>query len=156
MRRKDREITDPNKIRKVISSCDRCRLGLNDDGKVYIVPLNFGYTETDGIYTFYFHGAKEGRKIDLINRNHYAGFEMDTNYKLKEADSACAYSASFQSIIGSGPVCFVEDIEEKKKALRAIMQHNTGNENWEFSEKMLDFVCAFKLVAEELTCKEHL
>lgn len=31
----------------------------------------------------------EGRKIDLIKMNPDVGFEMDTNYKLTEADIAC-------------------------------------------------------------------
>lgn len=156
MRRKDREITDTNKIREVIASCYCCRLGLNDEGKIYVVPLNFGYTERNGKYTFYFHSAKEGRKIDLINRNHYAGFEMDTNYQIKESDIPCGYSARFQSIIGAGKVSFVEDSDEKKMALQAIMRHNTGKENWEFEEKMLNAVCVLKLTADEISCKEHL
>ena len=66
MRRKDREITDKDKIKEIISACDCCRLGFNDNGKVYIVPLNFGFIEKNGEYTFYFHGAKTGRKHDIM------------------------------------------------------------------------------------------
>lgn len=156
MRRKDREITDHNKIKEIISSCHCCRLGFNDNGKVYIVPLNFGFAEKDGTYTLYFHSAKEGRKIDLIEKNQDAGFEMDTNYKLNEAETACAYSARFQSIIGSGKVSPIKAGEEKKTALLKIMQHNTGKAEWEFSENMLNSVCVFKLEVDELSCKEHL
>ena len=43
MRRKDREITDEAKIDEIISRCNCCRIGFNDSGEVYIVPLNFGY-----------------------------------------------------------------------------------------------------------------
>lgn len=156
MRRKDREITDSEKIRKIVDSCQCCRLGFEDNGTVYIVPLNFGYIENDGTYTLYFHSAKEGRKIELITRNHCAGFEMDANYQLNEAAVPCGYSARFQSIIGTGNVSFVEDNEEKKQALLAIMQHNTGKDDWEFSEDMFQNVCVFKLVADKLSCKEHL
>ncbi len=63
MRRKDREIIENSKIKEIISNCDCCRLGLNDNGKIYIVPLNFGFIEENGKYTFYFHGAKEGNLI---------------------------------------------------------------------------------------------
>lgn len=156
MRRKDREVTDPEKIRDIISKCHCCRLGFNDQGKVYIVPLNFGFQESGGKYVFYFHGAKAGRKIDLIRENGYAAFEMDTNYLLHEADTACEYSARFQSVMGSGAVSFVEDTEEKKEALRIIMEHNTGKKEWEFPDKMLHATCIFKLEAEECSCKEHL
>ena len=82
MRRRDREITDNEKIKEIIKACDCCRLGLNDNGKVYIVPLNFGFTEENGNYTFYFHGARTGRKLDIIKQNNYVGFELDTNQKI--------------------------------------------------------------------------
>ena len=75
MRRNDREVTDIAKISDIISKCHCCRLGFYDAGKVYIVPLNFGYEETNGTWIFYFHGAAEGRKIDLIKQTHHAGFD---------------------------------------------------------------------------------
>ena len=156
MRRKDREATDINKIRDILSACHCCRLGFCDEGKPYIVPLNFGYIENDGIFTFYFHGAGTGRKIDLIRKNHYAGFEMDTNFELHEADEACEHSAAFQSIIGGGKVDLVEDQEEKVRGLNAIMGHLTGKADWSYGSAMLDRVCVFKLEVEELSCKEHL
>ena len=156
MRRKDREITDVHKIQEIIQSCACCRLGLNDQGKVYIVPLNFGYAREEGKDIFYFHGAGEGRKIDILRVNPYVGFEMDTNYLLHEHKQACGYSARFQSVIGNGTVSFLSDMEEKKHALNSIMQHQTGKKDWEYSEGMLKEVCVFKLEAEELSCKEHL
>lgn len=156
MRRKDREVIKDEEIDKIISNCHCCRLGFQDDGNIYIVPLSFGFQKENGRRIFYFHSAKEGRKIDLIRKNHYVGFELDTNYKLNEGTNACSYSARFQSVIGSGKVEFLEEREEKKKALCVIMCHNTGKEEWEFSEEMLHAVCIFKLEVEELTCKEHL
>lgn len=68
MRRKDREVTDPERIDAIIRACHCCRLGFYDNGEVYIVPLDFGYDEKEGKRTFYFHGAKEGRKMDCILR----------------------------------------------------------------------------------------
>lgn len=156
MRRKDREVTDPGKIREIIANCHCCRLGFSDDGKVYIVPLNFGYEERDGARTFYFHGAAQGRKLDLIQRTHMAGFELDTNYKLNEAEVPCSYSARFQSVIGTGRVDLIEDMQEKLHALRQIMCHNTGRVDWEFPEASLSKIAVFKLEVQELSCKEHL
>lgn len=156
MRRKEREITEPSKIKEIISSCSCCRLGLIDDGHVYIVPLNFGYSEENDTYTFYFHSAKEGRKISLMKNNSYAAFEMDTNHSLKEGNSACSHSAYFQSVIGEGKISFIEDMEEKRDALQAIMHHNTGKADWDFPEKMIDAVCVFRLDVQELSCKENM
>ena len=82
MRRKDREITDRKKIDDMIRSCHCCRLGFCDEGTAYIVPLNFGYVSEEEKQVFYFHGAKEGRKLELIRKYHRAGFELDTAYQL--------------------------------------------------------------------------
>ena len=155
MRRKDREITDTIRIADIISRCTCCRIGFHDDGEVYIVPLNFGYEARDNTYVFYFHGAREGRKIDLIQKNPHVGFEMDTNYALNEADMACGHSARFQSIIGNGTVSMVSELEEKKLGLSLLMEHNTGKREWDFDEKMLNAVAVFKLVVTKMSCKEH-
>lgn len=156
MRRHDREVTDPERIRQIISGCHCCRLGLCDGGRAYIVPLNFGFAVENGRYAFYFHGAPEGRKIGLLRKTGWAGFEMDTGYRLHEAGSACGYTAAFQSVIGGGRVTFVEEPEAKRRALNRIMAHNTGRADWSFSEEAVKAVCIYRLEAEELSCKEHL
>lgn len=155
MRRKDREVTDSTKIADIISRCTCCRIGFDDDGEVYIVPLNFGYQTKENTYTFYFHGANEGRKIDLMKKNPNVGFEMDTDYALHEADYACGHSARFQSIIGNGIVSIVSEKEEKKLGLSLLMEHNTGKRDWDFDEKMVNAVSVFKLEVTKMSCKEH-
>jgi len=40
IRRKDRAITDYYRMLEIMNQCDICRLGLQDDESVYIVPLN--------------------------------------------------------------------------------------------------------------------
>nr|MBQ4317636.1 pyridoxamine 5'-phosphate oxidase family protein [Clostridia bacterium] len=69
MRRKDREVTDRTVIDEIIRSCGCIRLGLNDSGEVYIVPMNFGYEHDGEKRVFYMHCAKEGRKLDIIREN---------------------------------------------------------------------------------------
>lgn len=155
MRRKDREVTDPAKIQDIMERCTCCRVGFNDDGEVYIVPLNFGYTKTDDKYTLYFHGAAAGRKYDLAQAKPSVGFEMDTNYLLHTADVACEFSARFQSIIGNGIFSIVEDPAEKLEGLKLVMLHATGKKDWEFNPMMLKMVAVFKLEVTQLSCKEH-
>ena len=87
MRRKDREVKDIYGIREIIRECDCCRLAFPHGKSAYIVPLSFGYNEEEN--AFYFHGAAEGKKMDLVRQIGYAGFEMDTAHGLKEADQAC-------------------------------------------------------------------
>ena len=158
MRRKDREVTDRQAIIKIIESCQCCRIGFQDDGEVYIVPLNFGFEYDKERYVLYFHGAKEGRKIDLIAKNPFVGFEMDTNHEIYAKDNdeiACAYTARFQSVIGTGKVSMVSDAYEKKRGLLLLMEHTTQKCEWSFDEKMLNAVAVFKFEVEKLSCKVH-
>ena len=74
MRRKDREITDSDRIQEIIDACQCMRIAFADGACAYIVPVNFGYDKAGK--AFYFHGAAQGRKIDLIRQNGYAGFEL--------------------------------------------------------------------------------
>ncbi len=155
MRRSEREVTDSGRIDEIIMSCPCCRLGFYDEGEVYIVPLNFGYVHKEGKRIFYFHGANEGRKFRLMEKNPSVGFELDTHYALLEGDTACRYSARYQSVIGTGKVSLLTGTEEKKTALQAIMLHSAGKGEWDFSVQMLQNVCVFQLEAEKLSCKEH-
>lgn len=155
MRRKDREVADDAKIDEIISKSKICRLGFQDDGEVYIVPLNFGYVHKDHTRIMYFHSAKEGRKVDLIRRSPKVGFELDTAFEMWEADIACDFSAGYQSVIGTGIISELNDYESKKAGLLELMKTLTGKEQWTFDEKMINTVSVFQLEIEKLSCKEH-
>ena len=154
MRRKDREVTDAAQIREIIAACRCCRVGFCENGGIYIVPLNFGFCCEDGQYTFYFHSAKEGRKIGLLREKPSVGFEMDTGYVLHTADTACGHSAAYQSIIGTGTAEIVTDAAEKRKGLSLLMLHETGRKDWDYPAA--DTVTVFKITVHELSCKARI
>ena len=108
MRRKDREITDRKVIEDFIKKEQILRVAFYDEGDIYIVPVNYGYSY-DESYTFYFHGAKAGRKYELAKKTPNVGFEIDGNYSLIGGQEACAYSAPFQSVIGTGTLSLVDE-----------------------------------------------
>lgn len=152
MRRKDREITDQNLISQFIAKEQILRIAFCDEGDIYIVPVNYGYIY-DEQYTFYFHGAKAGRKYELAKNKPTVGFEIDGNYTLLEGAEACDYSATFQSVIGMGKLSLVEDNAEKISGLNAIMKQTTSKAEWDYSDEMLDAVAMFRLDVEKLSCK---
>jgi nitroimidazol reductase NimA-like FMN-containing flavoprotein (pyridoxamine 5'-phosphate oxidase superfamily) len=156
MRRSDRKVEDSARIDEIIRMCDCCRLGMVDGDSVYIVPLNFGFKNENGKRTFYFHGAKEGKKIALIKQNPSVGFEMDTNHHVEASNNACDYSFFYSSVIGKGIVTLVEDLEEKRNALNLIMEHYSGRNNWTFYPEMIEKIAIMKLEVTELSCKEHI
>ena len=95
MRRRDREITNKIAIEEFIAKEQILRIAFYDEGDIYIVPVNYGYLY-DEQYTFYFHGAKAGRKYELAKKKPTVGFEIDGNYMLLESEAACDFSATFQ------------------------------------------------------------
>ena len=84
MRRSDREIHDLNELKEIVQKADACRIAFATDGAPYIVTLSFGYKWEEHL-VLYFHGAKEGRKIDLLKKNNLVCFEMDIEHeRIKE------------------------------------------------------------------------
>ena len=154
MRRKERQVTDMEQICGVINRCKVLRLGLNAPGAPYVVPMNFGCVLEGGSPVFYLHCAKEGRKVELLRANPFAGFEMDGSHALKEGDSPCAYSYCYESVVGAGRVTFVESAAEKSRALESILRHQTGRE-MSVSEAQAASVTVLRLEVETLSCKRN-
>jgi nitroimidazol reductase NimA-like FMN-containing flavoprotein (pyridoxamine 5'-phosphate oxidase superfamily) len=155
MRRRDREITDIHDKLAIIEQCTFCRLGLSDENYPYIVPLNYGYTYENEKLTLFFHGAAEGRKIEIIKKNNNACFEVDCGTELVEGNNPCEYGYKFKSIIGFGKIIFLETNDEKSHGLKQLMKHQTGKETTHnFCEDELIHVCVFKMIVEEITGKQ--
>ncbi|XCP83668.1 pyridoxamine 5'-phosphate oxidase family protein [Roseburia hominis] len=154
MRRKDREICDIQEILKIVDHCKVCRIGLCDEGKVYIVPVNFGYQFRNEKLVLYMHGAKAGYKYEVMEKNPQVGFEMDCEHELLEAEAACGYGYCFASIIGNGVAELVTDMEEKKEALALLMRQQTGKD-FSFGEKEADSVTVWKVTSETFTAKQR-
>ena len=86
MRRNNRDITDLNEILSIINDCKVIHLAMIDAGEPYLLPLNFGYTCENGLFSFFCHSAREGRKLDILRKNPTVAFEMDCRGALDEQD----------------------------------------------------------------------
>jgi nitroimidazol reductase NimA-like FMN-containing flavoprotein (pyridoxamine 5'-phosphate oxidase superfamily) len=154
MRRKDREITETGDMLALIERCKVCRLGMSDGGQAYIVPLNFGYTFADNSLALFFHSAREGRKIDILQKNKRVCFEIDCGHELLEAETACGHGFAFSSLIGFGTIEFISGPGEKTRALNILMKHQTGKDiQYSYSEAELNAVCVYKMNVAEFTGK---
>jgi nitroimidazol reductase NimA-like FMN-containing flavoprotein (pyridoxamine 5'-phosphate oxidase superfamily) len=58
----ERIVSDIDTMLAIIQRHHICRIALNDESSPYIVPVNFGYHYQDGRWSFYFHGARCGKK----------------------------------------------------------------------------------------------
>lgn len=157
MRRKEREVTDIAEIRAFLDECKVCRVGFFDGERPYIVPMNLAYELEEGKLSFYFHCAKEGKKIDLIRKNPNVGVELDKEIALVEGKAPCQYSYRFMSVIGSGKAVIVEDVAEKVHALTKIMKQQTGKDfdDFEKNPNMLSAVSIIRVDVQEYACKKN-
>lgn len=155
MTRRDRQVTDINEIIKILDKSKVVHLGMVDGDEPYVVPMNYGYTMKEGKLTLYLHGAKQGKKLDIICANPKVFFEMDCDIQPIEGDTACEYSTAYASVMGRGSAEIVENNEAKKYALSVLMKTQTGKD-FTFDDKMINAVTVIKITALEYTAKQKL
>ncbi len=115
MRRSEKEIKEKAVIEEVLRESQVGRLGTAVDGRPYVVPMNFVYT--DGRIILHTH--RDGKKVRDIRRNPRVCFEVDGG-EILEGGDPCEYSWRYRSVIAMGTAVIVEDPEEKLRALRLL------------------------------------
>ena len=153
MRRSDREITDFDDIIEIIKKCDVCRLALYDEEYPYILPLNFGMQVEEGNIVLYFHGANEGKKYELIEKNNKVSFEMDCEHRLVMDDEKMNCTMEYESVIGQGIIEKVPN-EQKDCALLALMRQY-HQEEFSFNKNILSQTTVLKLTVNNYTAKHR-
>jgi uncharacterized protein len=153
MRRSEQEISDIVVIEEIIKKSDVCRIALANDNIPYIVTMNFGYTAIPEL-RLYFHCANEGRKLEMIRKNNFVCFEMDTDHEIHKGKNGCDWGMKYSSIIGSGNISIVTEKDAKKAGLDLIMQHYGGEKEYVYDEKVLERTTVLQLDIKELTGKK--
>lgn len=154
MRRKEREIQDPQQLEAILKACSVVRIGAQDEEGLFVVPVNFGYQLEGEKLTLYVHSAMEGRKAAAFRKGGTVAFEMDCGHALRTADTACGHSYTYQSIMGTGMVAEVRDTAEKQRALGVIMAHLTG-QAWEVPSQGAERTAVFAIHVTAWTGKAN-
>ncbi|MCD8122783.1 MAG: pyridoxamine 5'-phosphate oxidase family protein [Clostridiales bacterium] len=104
MRRRKQLVSD-NECREILKSEKRGVLSvIGDDGYPYGVPMNFYYDEEEN--TLYFHGAKQGHKIDAIKKCAKVCFTTWNHGSQKDGD----WAFYLTSVIAMGEAELVDDV----------------------------------------------
>jgi nitroimidazol reductase NimA-like FMN-containing flavoprotein (pyridoxamine 5'-phosphate oxidase superfamily) len=158
MRRTDREITDPTEIADILRNSDACHLALVDDGKPYLVALNYGFswdaTKEGTLPVIYFHCANAGKKLDIIRKNDAAAFFIDTGHELVRGEKDCDWSMKYRSVAGNGSIAFVEETAEKKRGLDLLMNHYSGRTEFSYDEALFARTVILKLTVSSISGKK--
>lgn len=122
---------------------------IGDNGYPYTIPINFYYDDNDN--RIYFHGAKEGHKVDAIKGCDKVCFTTwNTGFK-KEG----CWEWNVTSVIVFGRAKLIEDMEmtEDKARKLALKYYPTREEAEEELVRGIDRVQLFAIDIEHMTGK---
>jgi nitroimidazol reductase NimA-like FMN-containing flavoprotein (pyridoxamine 5'-phosphate oxidase superfamily) len=160
MRMTTRICEDAKKINLFLSRTQTGYLGLSTGDMPYIVPLNYVWDE--GIV--YFHGAGEGRKVDMIQDNPNATFVVSENFGAMTDPIPAETDTAYLSVMLFGKAEIVDDLSEATSAMQKLLnKYVPGYYNTPLSENHVEKyrssigskTVVFKLVATKITAKEN-
>lgn len=151
MGKKDKMVSDPAVMEKIIGQSLFCRLAMSRDNESYVIPLCFGKIGD----TLFFHTGLRGKKMDWLAQNPRVGFEISAEAAVKPApagESACSFSILFASVVGAGTARRVTEEEEKRKALDAIVSRYADGP-FSYRPEALDATALLAVDITEMTGK---
>jgi len=151
MRRRDREITDKNRIADILMRAQAMSLAFAGDP--YVIPMNYGFAFDGERFTLYIHGAQEGEKVDRMLTDPRVAFTVYTDNRVYRMESD-EYTSSFDSVCGEGVVTMLRG-EDKKRALSAIMAHYAPGREFAFDARTLENTMAAEIAVTKITGKHH-
>ncbi len=154
------EMKDEKKIEEFLGAAEYGTLAICVDNKPYSLPLNFVKVGD----SFYFHGAKRGKKVEILKQNIQASFSVVQAYSMIQSyfsskdKLACPATQFFKSVIADGVILFVEQRDEKVMALTALMKKLQPEGGYkplgeDIYAKTLDATMVYKLEVQELRAK---
>jgi len=116
IRRKEKKITSMEEMIDILNKTKYITLAMCVDNIPYLVTLTHGYDTSNN--SIYFHCAKYGKKIDILKQNNIVWGQalIDNGYVEGKCDHLYA-TTQFR-----GTVSFIEDINEKEKALKIMIK----------------------------------
>ena len=120
VRRKDREITDSDALKKVLKSTKYVTVALCMDNEPYLVSLSHGYDETRNC--LYFHCADEGKKLLYLKANSKVWGQAVQDYGVTDE---CDYA--YTSVHFKGTVTLIEDLREKQHGMKVMVRQLSEN-----------------------------
>ncbi|GMK47813.1 pyridoxamine 5'-phosphate oxidase [Paenibacillus glycanilyticus] len=117
IRLQKRACTDAGKIERFLGQARTGFLGLASDNVPYVVPLNFVWKDN----AIYFHGASEGRKIEMIAENPAACFTVSEEYGTIADPTPAHVDTAYMSAIIYGTIEKVVDWEEATAAMQVML-----------------------------------
>jgi len=155
MRRVEREVNSKLEIKNIILKGSILNLGLNSSVFPYVVPLNYIFKEENDNWFIYFHSAKQGYKIDLINKDERCGFTIynDLGVKLKEKSNSG--TNLYECIMGTGYICEVKEFQEKHEIAKKLLRKYGYVEDIQIENEVIEKTYIGKITIKEISGKAN-
>ena len=154
MRRTDREVTDKKEIMDILWRCSTLRIGMKGEPYPYVVPVSFGLDTAGDKPVIYFHCAREGQKLDMLQADPHVCVEGDIFIKTELIKHGI--TARYESVIGFGVCELVDSPEEIRKGLLLLNEHY-GYGDFQLDKcGSLDKLAVGKITLESVTGKRNL
>ena len=121
MLRHDKEITDEETLKKILKTTQYVTLAMVKDNEAYLVSLSHGYDEKN--HCIYFHSAKKGKKLDFLRATPMVWGQALLDHGYVETECSHHYA----SVMFSGKASFIEDKEERWKAISLMTRQLDPN-----------------------------
>ncbi|MBQ2070425.1 MAG: pyridoxamine 5'-phosphate oxidase family protein [Bacilli bacterium] len=95
---------------------------MGEDGYPYGIPMNHWYCQEDG--KIYFHGAKDGHKIDALRKCDKVCYTVFEKGYAKEGE----WALNVRSVVVFGRIGFVEDQDKARRICTELCRKFTDDE----------------------------
>ena len=151
MRRKEKEIHDPAEIDAILERAEICHLGLSDQGETLRGAHELRVPGPGFVFSFGRLGQKN-RHFD-IQPPRMRRFQC-VDRELVRGEKPCKWGMHFQSLMGVGTASFVEEAEQKRRALDLIMAHyTTDGFHFNYPDNALESICVIRVDIESFSGK---
>ncbi|MCX6304789.1 MAG: pyridoxamine 5'-phosphate oxidase family protein [Bacteroidetes bacterium] len=143
-----RAISEKRELVDVIQRSQYCHLSMVDQGgKPYVLPMNFGFNND----VIYLHGAQHGKKIDILKQHPDVCINFTTDHILRyqNEEVACSWSMKYRSVLCYGKAEFITEPEEKISAFHTVMAQYTKGE-FKFNPPSIREVCVWKVKVDKI------
>lgn len=150
MRRKDKEILDNQLIERILNEAEIIRLSMVNGNEPYLVAMNYVYSAG----SLYMHSAKEGHKIEVLKKNSKVAFQTEIGVKIVLKEQSCSCGTRYMSVFGKGTAFLIDEEEEKKQALNAIMVKYARRVTFEYPVDSFEKTLIIKVQIDSITGKK--
>jgi len=152
VRRKEREITDPEEMQKILKHANYITIALCLNNEPYLVSLNHGYDQVKNC--LYFHCAPEGKKLIYSKANPKVWGQAVLDFGVADE---CDYS--YTCVHFSGNLSLITDLTEKKHGMEILVHQvalNPESKLAKIKPEKLDKTTMGRIDISYMSGKKHL